>query len=113
MNDGLSDETRQRIFAVLASFPDVAKATLYGSRARGDYRRASDIDLAVETADGSPLGWNRVLDIHGAIDDLDLILKTDVVDRNAIKSASLAEAIARDGVVFWERNSVAAGKGMA
>ena len=46
MNVGLSDQIMQGIYQVLASYPAVKKAVLFGSRARGDHRYNSDIDLA-------------------------------------------------------------------
>jgi predicted nucleotidyltransferase len=44
---GLSEATIQKICAVLARYPQVEKAVLYGSRATGNYRNGSDIDLAL------------------------------------------------------------------
>ena len=37
----------RKIRAVLAEFPQVEKAVLYGSRAKGDYKNSSDIDLTL------------------------------------------------------------------
>ena len=47
MNHGLSTNTVDRIVGVLQHFPEVERAVLYGSRAKGNYRRASDIDLTL------------------------------------------------------------------
>ncbi len=43
MNHGLSPKTLDEIKTALAHFPEVEKAVLYGSRAKGNYRRGSDI----------------------------------------------------------------------
>ena len=45
MKYGLSDRTLQKIRDVFSHYPEVEKAILYGSRATGDYRNGSDIDL--------------------------------------------------------------------
>ncbi len=53
MNHGLSPKTLDEIKTALAHFPEVEKAVLYGSRAKGKHRRGSDIDLAL-------LGWASI-----------------------------------------------------
>ena len=50
MNHGLTSGTVDRIRSVLARFPQVEKAVLYGSRAKGNYKRGSDIDLTLYSA---------------------------------------------------------------
>jgi predicted nucleotidyltransferase len=47
MSHGLSPDTVLRIKAVLAGYPAIEKAVLYGSRTKGLHRPGSDIDLAV------------------------------------------------------------------
>ena len=42
----LQPEVIERMNAVFAAFPQVAQVILYGSRANGDFKRGSDIDLA-------------------------------------------------------------------
>ncbi len=44
---GLRDTDIKSIRAAIARFPEVRKAVLFGSRARGDFRRGSDVDLAI------------------------------------------------------------------
>ena len=45
---GLDAETAASLRECLARFPGVDRAWIYGSRARGDYRTSSDIDLMVD-----------------------------------------------------------------
>ena len=56
---GLPEETIAMIAAVFTRHPEVERVILYGSRAKGNYRSGSDIDLALQ---GVPLqvaayGW--------------------------------------------------------
>ena len=67
MNHGLTSETVDRIRSVLARFPQVEKAVLYGSRAKGNYKRGSDIDL---TLFGSGLNASVLSQISSRLDDL-------------------------------------------
>jgi predicted nucleotidyltransferase len=51
---GLSRQTVERIQEVWAHFPEVRKAVLFGSRAKGTAKQGSDIDLALY---GEGLDW--------------------------------------------------------
>ena len=51
MQYGLSAQTLQKICDVFANYPQVEEAVLYGSRARGDYKNGSDIDLTLRGGD--------------------------------------------------------------
>lgn len=66
------------------------------SRARGDYKKTSDIDLAIL----DEITREEQYEIMNQIDLLDIIYKIDLVfvDKNTKKE--LVEAIKRDGVVF-------------
>ena len=47
MNHGLSAATVAKIHGVLSRHSEVEKAILYGSRAKGNYKNGSDIDLTL------------------------------------------------------------------
>ena len=61
MNWGLSQSVIQKINGVLSRYPSVQKATLYGSRAKGNYKNGSDIDLTLHGSGSSlNLVYNRL-----------------------------------------------------
>jgi len=64
---GLSLETVSRISGVLAQFPELEEAVLFGSRAKGTYKPGSEIDLSLV---GKALDWRMVGRIYDALDDL-------------------------------------------
>ena len=64
---GLSRQTVERVHDVLAHFPEVGKATLFGSRAQGTAKEGSDIDLALY---GEGLDWRVLGRIEDELDDL-------------------------------------------
>jgi len=55
---GLTEERREKIKSVLACFPNIEEVVIFGSRALGNYRLASDVDLAVK---GKWLDYSRPL----------------------------------------------------
>ena len=48
---GLTDKSYHELLQILASIPEIEEALIFGSRARGDYWRASDVDLSIKGKD--------------------------------------------------------------
>jgi len=102
MNHGLPDETTSAIRSVFARHPRVEKAVLYGSRAKGNYKNGSDIDL---TLYGEGLDLNEQMDIAMELDDLLLPYMIDLSLFESLNHPELKEHIERVGQVFYEKNS--------
>jgi len=48
---GLTDRSYNELMLILASVPEIEEVIIFGSRARGDYSRASDVDLSIKGKD--------------------------------------------------------------
>ncbi len=97
---GLPSATVEKISAVLAGHPAVERAVLYGSRAKGNHRHGSDIDL---TLVGSGLGYRDLLKIMGELDDLLLPYTIDLSLLHTIDHDELRQHIQRVGQDFYRR----------
>jgi len=97
---------RERDLAVLRQtlgrFPFVAEALLFGSRATGSARRASDVDLAIAAPSADRRQW---ADLGAALEEAPLIYELDVVRLERATSPRLQEKIARDGVRIFPAGS--------
>lgn len=91
---GLPPGTLARITSVLARFPEVERAVLFGSRAKGNHKPGSDIDLALS---GSHLDWCLVGRIYDALDDLLLPYTFSLIEHGATTDPEVAAHIARVG----------------
>jgi uncharacterized protein len=100
VSHGLSTATVAAICDVLARFPSVEKAVLYGSRAKGNYKPGSDIDL---TLVGRHLTSAELGTIADALDDLLLPYQIDISIFQKLNHEKLKEHIERVGRVFYER----------
>jgi predicted nucleotidyltransferase len=105
MNHGLSERTISLIRGVLRTFPQVEKAVIYGSRAKGNYKRGSDIDL---TLFGGELTDRVQSRIYWALDDLLLPYKIDLSRFSDLRHPALIEHIRRVGLAIYERPAAAA-----
>jgi predicted nucleotidyltransferase len=103
MSHGLSAITVERIVTVLAHHPEIEKAVLYGSRAKGNYRNGSDIDL---TLFGDDLNLSLLTRLDNELDDLLLPYKFDLSRFADLTHPELIDHIKRVGVVFYERAPV-------
>jgi len=101
MNHGLSDDTTEGIYTVLSRHPQVEKAVLYGSRAKGTHRNGSDIDLVLL---GDGLGFDDLLEIGDELDDLLLPYTIDLSLFSMITHANLRGHIRRVGREFYHRS---------
>lgn len=79
-------------------FPCVREVRLFGSRATGHARRASDIDLAISAPDATASQW---LELTAALDEAPIIYEFDVVRTERAHNPRLIEKIAREGVPIY------------
>ena len=92
---GISEEVIKEITSLAEKYA-ITKVILFGSRARGDYHRASDIDLAVYGGDVT----NFSFDVEEYTSTL---LTYDVIDMNKDHQVGLLESIEKEGRVIYEK----------
>lgn len=98
MRFGLTEETIHKINAVFAQYPSVEQVILYGSRAKGNYKNGSDIDL---TLIGKHISDQDVMHIRMAFDDMLTPYSFDLSVYQQIENPKLIEHIKRVGCVFY------------
>lgn len=100
MNHGLTAATVTKIHEVFGRHSEIEKAVLYGSRAKGNFKPSSDIDL---TLIGVKLD-SKILDrLDGELDDVLLPYEFDLSIFSKLTHPELIEHIRRAGVIFYER----------
>lgn len=99
---GLPDKTVAIIRQVLADVPEVSKAVIYGSRAKGTYRPGSDIDL---TLFGEKLNLSILGEIAAKLDESPIPYQVDLSIFDRIDHLGLREHIERVGLLFYQRQN--------
>lgn len=94
-NYGINDVVLGELLE-LAKRYDVNRLVLFGSRARGDYKSRSDIDLAF--SGGDRLRFPLAVD-----EETSTLLMYDIVDLDKPISQELLDSIEREGRVLYEK----------
>ena len=94
MDNGIKREVLEQIIT-LAKECKIEKIILFGSRARGDFKQASDIDLAVSGGDVARF----TADIEEKVSTL---LFFDIVDLGASVQQALLDSITQEGKILYE-----------
>ena len=100
MQFGLKEDVAKQISAAIAQFAEIEKVIIYGSRAKGNYKLGSDIDLAVF---GKSVTRQTIIRLSVKLDELELPWTFDILDYNSIGNADLKEHIDRVGQIFYEK----------
>jgi uncharacterized protein len=95
---GLTATVLAMLREVFANYPAVTEVRLYGSRAKGNFRPSSDIDLSIMD---KAVTDTQLMKMENDIDDLPLPYSVDLSLFHHIDNPTLAEHILRIGKVFY------------
>ncbi|MBK9192694.1 MAG: nucleotidyltransferase domain-containing protein [Crocinitomicaceae bacterium] len=95
---GISEQSLLLIFNVLRTNQKIKQAVIFGSRAKGNYKSGSDIDLALK----GDLNQKDITDLTVELNErLPIPYKVDLVLYDSDLHTELKEHIDRVGVEFW------------
>jgi predicted nucleotidyltransferase len=98
---GLRDSIINNIQSILSKYDEIKKALIFGSRARGDYRKTSDIDIAIFADNITSTKLNL---LRNDFEELDIIYTIDVVDFYKISKEELKNNIRKQGIVIFDKS---------
>ena len=101
MRFGLSESIISSICSVLSKHPEIEEAVIYGSRAEGNCRPGSDIDIALK----GKIGLTALNRISMELDDLLLPYTFDLAIYSHIENKDLLEHINRAGKTLYRRQT--------
>ena len=97
-NFGLPEQAIQKLESVFNAYPQIQRVIIYGSRAMGNYRKGSDIDLCIEAEN---LTFSELMRMEEQIDDLLLPWSIDLSIKSHIDNPELLEHIREYGKTFY------------
>ena len=95
LNTGIKPVVIEEICELARNY-NMEKVILFGSRARGDFKGVSDIDLAVT-------GGNFIRFAIDVEEDTSTLLKFDVVNLDGCVQKELRDAIEKEGKILYEK----------
>lgn len=98
----ITGHTLDKLGSVFRQHSAIDSVLIYGSRAKGNYRPGSDIDLTIK---GSTLEFAELMQIEDQIDDLYLPYTVDLSQYNQLTNPDLIAHIDRVGIVIYDRNA--------
>jgi len=100
---GLLDRDMLHLLEAVRSFPEISQVVLFGSRAKGDYKTASDVDLAIK---GAAVTYDTAVKLADILnEEKPLPYFFDVVHYESIREPRLVQHIDRVGVVLYSKES--------
>ncbi|MEP6645975.1 MAG: nucleotidyltransferase domain-containing protein [Saprospiraceae bacterium] len=100
MEFGLQEKIIYKIRHVLSLFPEIEEAILFGSRAKGNFRAGSDIDLALK---GDGLSLSVMNQLGTQLDDLLSPYTFELSLLSQIADSEVLDHIRRVGISFYRR----------
>ncbi len=97
---GLTDRELALMDSYFSQIANLEKVILYGSRAKGNYKKFSDVDI---TLLGKEIGISDLFKLQDLLYESDLPYMYDVSLFKSLTNPDLIDHINRKGVVLWER----------
>lgn len=98
---GLQDSDIGAISQILMNYDEIEEAYIFGSRAKGNYRNGSDVDIALK---GANIKRSLVLEISDILnEETNMPYRFDIVHFDRIDKKELSEHILRVGKVIYTR----------
>lgn len=102
MRYGLLESDLQHIVDAAKSFPEIKTLLLFGSRAKGNYKKASDVDLALQ---GEQVSYDTVAQLSSVLnEEKPLPYFFDTINYQTLSNPQLKEHIDRVGIVLYEKD---------
>lgn len=101
MKFDLNDNIVKKICRVFARYPQLESVIIYGSRALGNFKNGSDIDLTIK---GCSLNIDTLTKIANDLDELLTPYKFDLSSFSDIDNLDLKENIKKVGMTFYSKD---------
>jgi uncharacterized protein len=100
---GLTESDLNNLVSVFTQIPEIEQASIFGSRAKGNFKNGSDVDIALF---GKQLSFMIIARINSFLnEETSMPYKFDVLNYETITNKELKEHIERVGAVIYSKNN--------
>lgn len=100
---GLEEHDVSTIKNILKEYPEVLEAYIFGSRAKGNFKLGSDVDIAVK---GNNISFRTISSINSKLnEETPLPYHFDILNYNSLTNLELLNHIDRMGKKFYDSST--------
>ncbi len=100
---GLTEKDIELIRSSIEKYSEISDVVVFGSRAMGNHKNGSDVDLAIK---GSGVSLRTISRLSAQLnEELPLPYKFDVIDYASINTPALTDHIDSSGKILFQRDS--------
>lgn len=99
---GFKEKEHKLIVGALKKFPEIESAKIFGSRALGNYKPSSDVDVAIY---GRAVTRGTIVRLKNLLEEeLPLPYFFDIIDYNSLSNGKLIGHIDNNGLVLFQQD---------
>ncbi len=98
---GLSQKSLSEVIGVIRNYMEIDEAKLFGSRAMGNFKNGSDIDIAIL---GDAISLSLILKLKNDFEESSLPYFVDIVNYNSISNPELKRHIDQNGITLYVKS---------
>ena len=99
---GLTDKSYNELLEILSSIPEIEEVLIYGSRARGDFGRASDVDVSIK---GKNVARHTLAILNDKLYESHIPQVFDTHIYSDIKNQNFKNNVDREGKVIYRQST--------
>jgi predicted nucleotidyltransferase len=104
MSFGLLDTDIKFICSSLSQFEEIEKTALFGSRAKGNSKRGSDVDIAIWE---NKINFATISKLHAILEDYSpMPYLFDIVDYTHLSHKDIKEYINKVGIIIYQKGKL-------
>ena len=98
---GLSQKSLSEVIGFFRNYMEIDEAKLFGSRAMGNFKNGSDIDIAIL---GDAISLSLILKLKNDFEESSLPYFVDIVNYNSISNPELKRHIDQNGITLYVKS---------
>ena len=100
---GLTERTMQTISEIFEKYSEIEEVIMFGSRAMGNYKLGSDLDLAIMNIG---VDDKTIMHLKNDFEESSLPISVDLVNFPDLKHPDFIDHIERVGKVFYRKRKI-------
>ncbi len=95
---GLDSDLVSKLNKIFSEYPEIETAIIYGSRAKGNYTKGSDIDITIIAPE---MDFKKFMELYSRLEELNIPYKIDLTKFDLIDN-NMKNHIERVGKILYQ-----------